>query len=70
MSDNKVVSGTVGGGDGVGAASAVREELSGAAGGGGGNIAVQQNVARNAFRPATTTSQYIASVQPNLLWTS
>ena len=31
-------------------------------------IAVQTNVARNAFRAATTISQYVASVQPNLLW--
>ena len=34
------------------------------------DIAVKTNVARNAFRAATTISQYITSVQPNLLWTS
>ena len=30
-------------------------------------ISVQTNVARNAFRVATTISQYITSVLPNLL---
>ena len=31
-------------------------------------IAVQTNVARNAFRAATTTPQYMTSVQPKFLW--
>ena len=32
--------------------------------------AVQTDVARSAFRAATGTSQYITSVEPNLLWAS
>ena len=33
-------------------------------------IAVQINVAPNAFRAAASTPQYVNSVEPNLLWAS
>ena len=33
-------------------------------------IVVYTNVARNAFRAAAITSQYMTSVQPTLLWTN